>query len=149
MDATNDPTSIHGLRDCGLLKFFSIPGMRAQVELLEYLVKAWDVQAWCFRLRAHMLSIQVEDIYFLTGLSWRGEQENLTSGRPDPRSTLELVRAYRIPKSGLVNNKVPIERIRSRYNRAIWWMIVRLSRSKIPHVVTEAQLLLKVDCVQS
>jgi len=55
--------------------------MRAQMELLEYLVNAWDVQAQSFRLGAHMLSIQVEDIYFLTGLSRRGAPISLSSSR--------------------------------------------------------------------
>jgi hypothetical protein len=34
----NDPGTIVALRDYGLLKFFRIPCMRAQVRLLEYLV---------------------------------------------------------------------------------------------------------------
>jgi hypothetical protein len=34
----NHPPTIAALRDCGLLKYFRIPGMRAQVQLLEYLV---------------------------------------------------------------------------------------------------------------
>jgi hypothetical protein len=38
----NHPPTIAALRDCGLLKYFRIPGMRAQVRLLEYLVRMWD-----------------------------------------------------------------------------------------------------------
>jgi hypothetical protein len=38
----NHPATIVTLRDYGLLKFFRIPGMRAQVRLLEYLVHMWD-----------------------------------------------------------------------------------------------------------
>jgi hypothetical protein len=41
--AGNDPGTVAVLRDCGLLKFFRIPGMRAQLRLLEYLVHMWDV----------------------------------------------------------------------------------------------------------
>lgn len=39
------------------------------MELLRYLFHAWDVQAQEFRIGAHTLEIQVEDIYFLTYLS--------------------------------------------------------------------------------
>jgi hypothetical protein len=35
----NHPQTIAALRDCGLLKYFRIPGMRAQVRLLEHLVR--------------------------------------------------------------------------------------------------------------
>jgi hypothetical protein len=38
----NHPPTITTLRDCGLLKYFRIPDMRAQVILLEYLVRMWD-----------------------------------------------------------------------------------------------------------
>jgi hypothetical protein len=40
--AKNHPPTIASFRDCGLLKYFCIPGMRAQVRLLEYLVRMWD-----------------------------------------------------------------------------------------------------------
>jgi hypothetical protein len=36
--AENDSSIVAALRDCGLLKFFRILGMRAQLKLLEYLV---------------------------------------------------------------------------------------------------------------
>jgi hypothetical protein len=39
----NDPGTVDALRDCWLLKFFRISGMRAQLKLLEYLVHMWDV----------------------------------------------------------------------------------------------------------
>jgi hypothetical protein len=41
-NAENHPPTIAALRDCGVLKYFRIPGMRAQVRLLEYLVRMWD-----------------------------------------------------------------------------------------------------------
>jgi hypothetical protein len=34
----NHPATLAALRNCGLLKFFRIPGMRAQVRLLEHIV---------------------------------------------------------------------------------------------------------------
>ena len=37
-NAKNHPQTIVALRYCGLLKYFRIPGMRAQVRLLEHLV---------------------------------------------------------------------------------------------------------------
>ena len=40
--AENNLPTIAALRDCGLLKYFRIPGMNAQVRLLEYLVRMWD-----------------------------------------------------------------------------------------------------------
>jgi hypothetical protein len=39
----NDPGMVMALRQCGLIKFFKIHGVRAQLRLLEYLVHMWDV----------------------------------------------------------------------------------------------------------
>jgi hypothetical protein len=41
-NAGNHPPTIVALRNYGLLKYFCILGMRAQVRLLEYLVRMWD-----------------------------------------------------------------------------------------------------------
>jgi hypothetical protein len=42
-EALNYPRTVNALRQCRLLKFFKIQGMRAQLRLLEYLVRMWDV----------------------------------------------------------------------------------------------------------
>ena len=38
MIALNDMGTVRALRDCGLLKYFKLSGMRKQIELLEFLV---------------------------------------------------------------------------------------------------------------
>jgi hypothetical protein len=57
------------LKICGLYKFWALKGMRAQVRLLEMLVGYWDPDSKRFILDGKPLRIEVEDIYFLTGLS--------------------------------------------------------------------------------
>lgn len=74
----NDPGTIATLRDCGLLKFFRIPGMRAQVRLLEHLVHMWDVDQQVFHVGVHTLSLDIEDVYFLIVLSQHGYHASLT-----------------------------------------------------------------------
>jgi hypothetical protein len=65
----NDSGTLNSLRQCGLLKLFKIQGMMAQLRLLEYLVHMWDVDQQVFRLGAHILKIDIDDIYFLIELS--------------------------------------------------------------------------------
>jgi hypothetical protein len=67
--SVNGRGTIASLWDCGLLKFFRILGMRAQLRLLEYLVHMWDVDQQLFHVGVHMLTLDIEDIYFLMGLS--------------------------------------------------------------------------------
>jgi hypothetical protein len=46
--ASNDPNTMLTLRECRLDKFFLVSGMRAQVQLLEYLVRMWDTYELIF-----------------------------------------------------------------------------------------------------
>ena len=65
------------LRRCGLYKFWCLGGLRAKLGLLQMLVDYWDPYSESFRLDGMSLTIEVEDIYFITGLSRRGEMVNL------------------------------------------------------------------------
>ena len=42
--AINHQPSIDALKACGLYKFWAIPGMRAQVDFLQWLVDRWSIQ---------------------------------------------------------------------------------------------------------
>jgi hypothetical protein len=90
--AINHQPSLDALRGCGLYKYWAIPGMRAQVRFLEWLVERWNVQEQCFYIGGQQLEIEPSDIYFLTGLPNRGEQLNLAGTRPGGQS-LDSLRA--------------------------------------------------------
>ena len=72
MIALHDPVTVSALRNCGLLKFFRISSMRAQIRLLQYLLDAWDPVNQVFQIRGKSIPLTIVDIYFLTGLSRRG-----------------------------------------------------------------------------
>ena len=69
------------LKICGLYKFWSLKGMTAQFRFLQFLMDYWDPDSESFNLDGQPLRIEVEDIYFLTGLSRRCEVVNLKSWR--------------------------------------------------------------------
>jgi hypothetical protein len=57
----------------GLLKFFECPLIRAQEYLLQFLIEMWSPQQHCFLVRGERVAFTAEeDIYFLTGLPFRG-----------------------------------------------------------------------------
>jgi hypothetical protein len=97
--AENHPATIAALRDCGLLKFFRIPGMRAQIPLLEHIVHMWDPDQQVFHVGMHTLTIDIEDIYFLTRLSRRGSHVTLTGSRRGGRKMSEYVREHCVPEA--------------------------------------------------
>jgi len=79
VDATmeRDAGAQLALKICGLYKFWALKEMRAQVRLLQMLVNYWDPETKAFNLDGKPLRIEVDDIYFITGLSRRGEVMNL------------------------------------------------------------------------
>jgi hypothetical protein len=71
--AIEEPRVHATLVACGLLKFFECPFIRAQEYLLQFLIRMWSLDLHCFIVRGEQIAfIAVEDIYLLTGLSFRG-----------------------------------------------------------------------------
>lgn len=75
--AAQDPECINVLRNCGLLNFFRSTGLRAQMELLFYLINLWDVDRELFIIKDQELELEETNIYFVTGLCRRGERIQL------------------------------------------------------------------------
>jgi len=74
IDAFANAGCQNALRGCGLLKFFLTPCLRAQPNLLELLIRAWNPEDGKFIIRGQDIEFHSTDIYFLTGLSRRGER---------------------------------------------------------------------------
>ena len=106
--ARNHPPTISALRNCGLLKYFCIPGMRAQIRLLEYLVHMWDPDQHVFHVGVHTLSLDIEDIYFLTGLSRRGYYVSLTGSKGGGLLMSEYLRLHCVSEAERKKGKVVI-----------------------------------------
>ena len=80
--AMENEACMNALKNCGLKKFFLTPCLRAQPELLQYLVSIWDENEEVFKLRDQVLELEVSDVYFIIGLSGRGPITILTGSRP-------------------------------------------------------------------
>ena len=57
------------LRACRIYKFWCLGGLRAKPRLIQMLVDYWDPDLESFRIDGMSLAIEVEEIYFITGLS--------------------------------------------------------------------------------
>jgi hypothetical protein len=86
-----DPNVVAVLTQCGLVKFFLCPFMHAQPRLLNALVDYWHPDAEAFMLEGQSLVPTTEDIYFLTGLSRRGEPVNFQTFPAGPSKVSELI----------------------------------------------------------
>ena len=71
--ANADPAVRATLATSGLLNFFECPLIWAQEYLLQFLLHMWSPDLHCFLVRGDQIPFTgVEDIYFLTGLPFRG-----------------------------------------------------------------------------
>ena len=86
-----DAASLMALRRCGLLKYVRLELMRGQEDLLRWLIQQWDEHHHVFRIGGNELSIEKDDVYFLTGLSCHGPRPNLMGSRANPHSTADLI----------------------------------------------------------
>ena len=101
------------LRACRLYKFWCLGGLRAKPRLLQMLVDYWDPDSDSFLIDGMSLTIEVEDIYFITGLSRRGEVVNLHScGGPGGGLTIdEYIAVYCYPDTEKLGSQVPTNAI--------------------------------------
>ena len=90
----SDPSIVEALLNLGLLKYFRVLGMKAYVRLLEYIIGMWDLDQQHFVVGIHTLSIEIEDIYFMTILSRRGSPVVLSGARRGETSLDDLIDQY-------------------------------------------------------
>ena len=57
------------LQACGLYKFWCLCNLRAKPRILQLLVDYWDPESETFQIYGMLLSIEVEETYFIKGLS--------------------------------------------------------------------------------
>ena len=88
-DLLGDLMAQQALCACGIYKFWCLGSLRAKPRLLQMLVDYWDPDSESFHIDMMSLTIEVEDIYFITGLSRWGEVVNLFSCRPGGGLTID------------------------------------------------------------
>ena len=110
---------IAALRDFGLLKFFWTPSMVSHEWLLEHIMQMWNPEQQYFEVGAHILMVEVEDIYFLTGFSRWGAPISLIGSRGRDITTRELIDHHCAPGTGTSGKNIPIKAVTDRSLRTI------------------------------
>lgn len=106
--ALEDLNCLDALRNCGLLKLFLTPGLRAQPELLQYLISLWDIGQEVFVIHDQELGLETSNIYFITGLSRRVEPVQLYGGRSIGASVNMLLAQHCLGARKSTNGKIDI-----------------------------------------
>lgn len=147
--ALHDPVTVNALRNCGLLKFFRISSMRQQINLLQYLLDAWDPTSQVFQIRGKSIPLTVEDIYFLTGLSRRGAPISLSGSARGGDSVRDYVRRYyREGSQPSKEGKIVIRDVTDRSLRTILFTFGRMAGSVSLHVANRSYMQYALECLE-
>jgi hypothetical protein len=130
----NDPNTVMALRECGLLNFFKVQGMRVQLVLLENLVWMWDVNEQDFHVGVHTLTLEIYDIYFLTRLSRHGSQVSLSRIRGGGEPMDYYVAHHYTVGTKKHSDKVAIKYVVDLSLRSFLYTITHVARSVSPQM---------------
>ena len=149
MISLNDPGIVRALRDCGLLKYFKLSGMRQQIEILEFLVRAWDPAIEEFCIKNQVLSIIVEDVYFLIGLSRRGLPISLTGSTVGGEIVRDYIMQYcYLGSEPSQDGRINIRDVRDFPLRTILFTIGKLVGTVTLHVANRSYMQYALECLE-
>ena len=100
-------------------------------------------------LEGQSLVPTVEDIYFLTGLSRRGEPVNFWTFPTGPHNIAELIGLYCAANMDHASTQVPISKITNLLLQAIVLLIGRITGSAALHQASRAQMNCAVQCLNA
>jgi hypothetical protein len=139
--AIEEPGVRATLAACGLLKFFECPLIRAQEYLLQFLIQMWSPDLHCFMVRGEQIAFtMVEDIYFLTGLPFRGTPLPTEPVLPADVSLATLGRRYCSRENYMSGSIVSIGAMDALAHHCVAAMIVRVYGSLATQRISGGQL---------
>ena len=138
---------IAALQDSGLLKFFRTPSMVSHEWLLEHILWMWSPEQQYSEVGAHILTVEVEDIYSLTGLSRWGAPISLTGSRGGDITTQELIDRHYIPKMRTSGKKIPIKVVMDGPLWTVLFTMQRVAKSQAVHQDSRAHMLYAIEAM--
>lgn len=100
----------------------------------------WDADSQVFMVGDQELTLELEDIYFITGLSRRGVTAMFTERGGGGESVDLYVREYCRHDAQKVSGKLPISQVVSLPLKIILFMVTEIARSTTPHLASKIQM---------
>lgn len=124
--------------------------MRSKTLLLQLLIGYWDLDGSQFVIDDESISFNMEDIYFLTGLSHRGLELNLyRGGLGDVSLTIqEYIATYYEAGTQKVALQIPIAHIEKLAPHSIAYCLVKVSGTASQCVISHPLFCYALECTQ-
>ena len=108
----------------------------------------WDGAEQGFRVGTQLLTIELEDVDFLTSLSKRGVPISFFGQRALPKKVDVYLARHCIPGARLVGGRIPIKDIRELPLRSILFSITSMTGSTSAHLASRSQVAYGVQCLE-
>ena len=96
----------------------------------------------------HVLSLDIEDIYFLIRLSHRGARVTLTSGRGGGLPMSAYIRRHCEPDAERCKGKVAIRGVRDLTLRTIIFTVAWMAGSALPHMALQSYFQYAIEFLE-
>ena len=121
--------------------------MVSHERLPEHILQMWNPEQQYFEVGSHILMVELEDIYFLTGISRWGAPISLTGSRGGDITTQELIDRHCAPGTGTSRKKIPIKAVMDRSLRTIFFTMQRVAGSQGVHQDSRAHMLYAIEAM--
>jgi hypothetical protein len=118
------------------------------LRLLEYLAHMWDVEQQVFHVGDYILMIDIEDIYFLTGLSYGGARVTLTGIRGGGEPMSHYINAHCVPDTQKSSDKVAIRNVHDLPLWTILYTTTCMEGSEAPHMAIKSYFQYALECME-
>jgi hypothetical protein len=148
LSALQSPRTWAALRNCGLLTFFKMKKMKKEVLLLKHMIGLWNVTEKGFQIGTHLLTIELEYVYFLTSLLKRGAPVVLSGQRVLLAPMDEYLAKHCVPGVRLVGGRITIKDIKDLHLCSILFSITSITRITSVHLVSRSQVAYGLQCLE-
>ena len=121
--------------------------MVSHEKLLEHILQMWNPEQQYFEVGAQILTIRVEDIYFLTGLLRWGAPISLTGSRGGDITTQELINRHCIPKTRTSGKKISIKAVVDGPLRTVLFTMQRVVGRQGVHQESRVHMLYAIEAM--
>ena len=121
--------------------------MKAYIHILEYIIDMWDPEQQHFLVGTHILTINIEEIYFLTRISRRGRPVVLSGPQGGEISLDDIIDRYCALGTHAQSRKLHIQHIADRPLRMVVYTIEKVSRTRSAHLTTREHMMYSLECM--
>ena len=107
----------------------------------------WNPEQQYFEVGGHILTVEIEDIYFLNGLSRRGAPISLTGSHGGDITTRELIDRHYAPGMSTSEKNIPIRVVTDGILQTFLFTMKRVARSQGVHQDSRAHMLYSIEAM--